>query len=222
MRIGDLQPEQNISLLVNVNGTSLTFESKVQENYPRKNMIIADPVIREGKPVSFRGKNIIVNLLASFQDEKPLLFKNVSSKLLKKSNGEFCYCFTTIAEGVIYNRRENFRCYVGIGSSVQRGINSAAHTALIRDVSYTGFAVVCDADFSAECGQLLHTVLNDQPKENGTVYSFHLYGLIARIQELDNGKVLYGCKLTGPVPGLDKYIMEKERLRLKSTNGGNL
>ena len=60
------------------------------------------------------------------------------------------------------------------------------------------------------------------PQKNGTVYSFHLYGLIARIQELDNGKVLYGCKLTGPVPGLDKYIMEKERLRLKSTNGGNL
>ena len=93
---------------------------------------------------------------------------------------------------------------------------------MIRDVSYTGFAVVCDADFSAECGQLLHTVLNDQPKENGTVYNFHLYGLIARVQELDNGKILYGCQLTGPVRGLDKYIMEKERARLKSTNGGNL
>ena len=54
MRIGELQPEQNITLLVNVNGTSLTFESKVQENYPRKNMIIADPIIKDGKPVSFR------------------------------------------------------------------------------------------------------------------------------------------------------------------------
>ena len=221
MRISDLQPQQNISLLVSVNGTSLTFESKVQENYPRKNMILADPIIRDGKPVSFRGKNIIVNLLASFKDEKPLLFKNVTTKLLKKSNGEFCYSFTTIADGIAYNRRENFRCYVGIYSSVQR-VNSAAHNAMIRDVSYTGFAVVCDADFSAECGQLLHTVLNDQPKENGTVYNFHLYGLIARVQELDNGKILYGCQLTGPVRGLDKYIMEKERVRLKSTNGGNL
>ena len=41
-------------------------------------------------------------------------------------------------------------------------------------------------------------------------------------QELDNGKILYGCRLTDRVPGLDKYIMAKERYRLRRTNGGNL
>ncbi len=222
MLLGDLEPEQHISLLVNVNGTSMTFESKVLENYPQKKMILADAVTKDGKPISFRGANIVVNILITFQDEKPLLFRNVTSKLLKKSNGAYCYCFTSPAEGVAYNRRENFRCYVGLNSSAQRELNAPAHSVLIRDVSYTGFAVVCDPTFTAACGQTLHTVLNDQPRENGAPYSFHLYGLIARIQELDNGKILYGCRLTAPVHGLDKYIMEKERVRLRSTNGGNL
>ena len=49
-----------------------------------------------------------------------------------------------------------------------------------------------------------------------------MYGLLTRTQELENGKILYGCRLNNPVPGLEAYIMKKERLRLKKSNGGNL
>ena len=75
---------------------------------------------------------------------------------------------------------------------------------------------------SLEPGQLVHTVLNDRPLDGGVSYSFQLYGLVARIQELENGKRLFGCKLNNPIHGLDKYIVEKERIRLKNSNGGNL
>lgn len=220
MFIGDLKPKQNISLLVQANGNSLTFESKIQESYPEKNMIITDPVISNGRPVSFRGEKVIVNILVFPTGEKPVLFKNVASKLFKKKNGEFCYCFATLSEGVFYNRRENFRCYVGVGSSMQCRLNSIAQPVLIRDISSTGFALICDSDIKLEQGQLVHTVLNDQPKTNGSRYSFHLYGFVARVQELENGKLLYGCRLNNSVPGLDKYIMEKERIHLR--NGGHI
>ena len=99
MRIGELKPKQNITLLVNANGTLLTFESVIQEVAPLKNLIFAEAVMSNGKPVSFRGKNIMVSLLVYFDEEKPILFKNVSTKLFKRSGGDYCYGIATIAEG---------------------------------------------------------------------------------------------------------------------------
>jgi len=68
-------------------------------------------------------------------------------------------------------------------------------------------------------GQIVHTVLNDNLEEIYENYSFQIYAIIVRKEELDNGKVIYGCLLNSRMPGLDKYIMTKERLRLQSTRG---
>lgn len=219
MLLEELKPGQTISLLVKVNGNSLTFESRVQANYPEKHMILADPVISNGRPVSFQGENVVLNILAFVEGEKPALFKNVASKLIKRKDGQLCYCFASLLKSVAYNRRENYRCYVGVNSSMQCRLNSIAQPVLIRDISSTGFALVCDSSVQLENGQLVHTVLNDQPALNSSKYSFHLYGIVARVQELDNGKLLYGCRLNNSVPGLDKYIMEKERIQLRKGGG---
>lgn len=222
MRIEELKPGQEITLLVYVKNNSLAFTSKVQEVNPLKHIIFADAVFQGEKPISFRGKGVILNVLASVGDEKPHLFKNVSSTLLKRSDGTLCYSLTTIAESVTYNRRKNFRCYVGIETSIRIGSNRAAHEAIIRDVSSTGFAVVCDNDVKFLPGHLVHVVLNDQIEEYGEKFFFHLYGLVSRIQELENGKTVYGCRLNNHVNGLDAYIMKKERYRLKHNSGSNL
>lgn len=222
MLITELLPEQNITLQVYINATILSFESRVIKCYPRKASILTTAVFKENKPISFHGAGIIVNVIVAFPDAKPILFKNVTSKLMKNTNGEYCYLLTTITAGSVYNRRENFRCFLGIPIHVQFGLNTVARPAVIRDISYTGFAIVCDSSISMQQGQIIHTVLTDQPKKNGNIYSFHLYGIIVRIQELENGNRLFGCVINQPVVGLDKYIMEKERLRLHSTNGGKL
>lgn len=221
MRIEELRPGQELTLFVSVNDNTLVFTSKVQEINPRRHMIFADAVFQNGKPISFRGKGVILNVLAAVEDEKPQLFKNVSNTLLRRSDGTLCYSFTTIAESVAYNRRQNFRCYVGIETSIQLGTNRAAHEAIIRDVSSNGFAVVCDSDVKFPSGSLVHVVLNDQIDGFGEKYYFHLYGLVARIQELENGRTVYGCRLNNHVAGLDAYLMKKERNRLKKQNYGS-
>lgn len=222
MRIEDLLPGQVVSLLVKVNETCLTFESVVEESNPKKHLILLSPIMHEGRAISFKGKGIIVNLVVSSENEKPHLFKNVTITLQKKEDGNLCYHVTTIAESVLFNRRENFRCFVGLPSSVQGGPNHAAYRTTIRDVSYTGFSIVCDSDVKFDDHNLLHVVLRDRLEELEENYAFHLSGLIARVQELENGNILYGCKLNSRVPGFDQYIMSKERLRLRRSNGGNL
>ncbi len=218
MRIEELKPGQELTLFVSVKKNSLVFTSRVQEINPRRHMVFADAVFQEGKPISFRGKGVILNVLAATGDEKPHLFKNVSNTLLRRSDGTLCYSLTTIAESVAYNRRENFRCYVGIETSIRIGSNRAAYEAIIRDVSSNGFAVVCDSEVKFMAGSLVHVVLNDQIDGFGEKYTFHLYGLIVRIQELENGRTVYGCRLNNHVAGLDTYLMKKERNRLKKNS----
>lgn len=222
MRIEELTPNTPISLLVNIDGQQLTFETKISEVYPRKHLVLADAIYHNEKIVTFRAKNIIIDVLVTLGDDKPEIFKNVTVTLVKKSDGSLCYNLATIAESKTYNRRQSFRCYVGISTSFQCGPNRSAHIGIIRDVSVNGFSVVCDEALPLEQNQILHVLLKDYFEETNEKFVFHLYGLIARTQLLDNGSILYGCRLNNYLPALEAYIMKKERLRLKRTNGGNL
>lgn len=221
MRIEELLPGQKVSLLVDVSGTTLNFDTTVQEAYPKKRFVLLNPIMRDDKAISFKGKGIVVNIVVNI-DDKPHLFKNVTIELQKKPDGKLCYTVTTLAESLLYNRRENFRCFIGLRSSVQFGPNRAAQPAMIRDVSYSGFAIVCENDIVIEPNRMVHVVLRDRIEETEENYIFHLYGIVKRVQDLENGNILYGCKLNDRVPGLDQYIMAKERIRLRKTNGGNL
>lgn len=222
MRIDELIPDLPITLLVNINGEKLTFESKILEVYPKKRIVLAEAIYHNDKIITFKGANLMVDLLVSIQNEKPELFKNVTISLVKKADGTLCYNITTIAESKPYNRRQSFRCFVGRPTGVRYGANRAAHNAIIKDVSINGFAVVCDDKLSVDKNQVIHVVLSDIFEDPPEKVSFHLYGIIARVQQLENGGYLYGCRLNNYVPGLEAYIMKKERLRLRRTNGGNL
>ena len=221
MLIEELKPGQEIQLLVNVNSNSLVFTSKVQETLPKKHTIFVDAVYKGSKPVSFRGNGVILDVLAAVEDAtKPHMFKNVSSTLLKRTNGTFCYGLTSVEQSITHNRRENYRCYIGIETYIEFGPAHSTHEAIIRDISANGFAVVCDNDVSFSTGNLVHVVLNDQIV--GEKYTFHLYGLVARIQEMENEKTIYGCRLNNNVKGLDAYIVEKDRQQLKRRSGNDL
>ena len=165
MRIEELVPELAITLFVNINGEQLTFETKILEVYPKKRLVLAEAIYHNEKVVTFRAKNILVDLLVTLGDNKPELFKNITVTLVKKADGTLCYNLSTFAESKPYNRRENFRCYVGIPSTVQCGSNKAAHVGIIRDVSVNGFAVVSDEDINLAQGQILHVVLKDYFEE---------------------------------------------------------
>ena len=222
MRIEELIPGMSISLLVTVNNEHLTFESKIQEVYPRKRLVLADAIIRNNKVLSLHGENLIVDVVVNSEDDVPQIFKNVTVTTMRKGENSFCYNLATDAESKTYNRRQNFRCYVGLPTAVQLGMIRVPLPATIRVVSSTGFSIVCDRDYGLEPGAIIHADLKDHLEETDEYFKFEMYGLIARVQELENGNVLYGCRLNNSLSGLDAYIMKKERLRLRKSNGGNL
>ena len=222
MRIEELIPETSISFLVNLNGEQLSFDSKILEVYPKKHLVLADAIVRNGKVVSLQGANLTVDVLVNTGDDKPQLFRNVTVTTMKKGENTFCYNLATAAESKTFNRRQSFRCFIGLPTSVQLGMNRVPLPAIIRDVSSSGFSVVCNKDYGLEPGAIIHVELKDRLEETEECFKFQMYGLIARVQSLENGGILYGCRLNNSISGLDAYIMKKERLRLRKSNGGKL
>ena len=215
MQIDDLTAGLSLSFLINLNTEQLQFESKILEVYPRRHTLLAQGVFTDDKIISFRGKGLIVDLIVTLPEDKPQLFKNVTTNVVKLSDGTLCYTVSSIAGSKTHNRRQSYRCYIGIETAVQCGLNRAAHDAIIKDISYNGFSVVSKEDLKLEVNQTVHAVLNDHMDETAENFNFHLYGLVARIQELENGLFLYGCRLNNPVPGLEQYIIKKERAVLR-------
>ena len=215
MQIDDLTAGLSLSFLIHLNTEQLQFESRILEVYPRRHTLLAEGVFTDGKIIAFRGKGLIVDLLVTLPEEKPQLFKNVTVNVVKHKDGTLCYTVYSIAGSKVYNRRQSYRCYIGIETAIQCGLNRAAHDVIIKDISYSGFAVVSKEDLQLEINQTVHAVLNDYMEETAETFNFHLYGLIARVQELENGLFLYGCRLNNPVPGLEQYIVKKERAVLR-------
>lgn len=222
MRIEELTPGLNVTFLVTINGEFISFETKIQEVYAKKHLVLADPIYHNNKIVSFRGKNIIVDVLVKIGNKNPQLFKNVTVTTMRKPDNSLCYNLATIAESKPYNRRQHFRCYVGLPSVIQFGPNKAAQDAIIRDVSLSGFSVTCHKDMQISQNQIVHALFHDYIGELDERFSMHLYGLIVRSYELENGNIVYGCRLNTRVSGLDNYIAKKERIRLRNCNGGKL
>ena len=223
MFIEELTAGQEITLTANIGQEQLTFETTVLESLDRKHMILVAPVYKNDKVITFRAKGLIVNLLASPPDSSPILFKNVTINLMKQSDNSLVYSVSSQAEGKANNRRESFRCHVGIATAVQCGSNRRAHDAIIKDVSASGFSVTLnhdEEDTHFHENQVLHIVLNDYLEEIAENFNFQMYGIIVRVQELENGRTVYGCRLNNKVPGLETYIFKKERIRLRNQNGG--
>lgn len=175
MQIDDLTAGLSLSFLINLNTEQLQFESKILEVYPRKHTLLAQGVFTDDKIISFRGKGLIVDLIVTLPEDKPQLFKNVTTNVVKLSDGTLCYTVSSIAGSKTYNRRQSYRCYIGIETAVQCGLNRAAHDAIIKDISYNGFSVVSKEDLKLEVNQTVHAVLNDHMDETAENFNFHLW-----------------------------------------------
>ena len=215
MRIEELEPNQPIKIMVNAGGQQLEFSSTVLEAFPRKHLILASPIMKNDKIVSFNGKGIQTHVVVFYPDQKPIVFLNATIQTTRDRNDALCYMITSLLDSKEFNRRSAFRCYIGIDTHVRIGSHKGSLEAIIKDVSSSGFAFALRGEKELEIGESVHAVLNDYIEETAKSYSFHLIGNIVRSYEMDNKMVVYGCQLSAKIGGLDTYLVEKERIRLQ-------
>ena len=87
MQIDDLTSGLSLSFIIHLNNEELQFESRILEVYSRRHTLLAEGVFTDDKIISFRGKGLLVDLLVTLPNDKPQLFKNVTTNVVKRADG---------------------------------------------------------------------------------------------------------------------------------------
>lgn len=221
MRVDELTAGSSVTFYVKIGDQQMSFESSILDVNPKKHLVLAEAILKDGKVLAFKGNAISVDMVVSVSDGKPFYFENIGVEPLRLPDNTFVYNLSCTKEGVPYNRRGSYRCFIGNPVYLRNSREMKEYAVILRDVSVTGFSITCDAstDLDLAANQMVHVLLEDYLEEVDQNFSFHLYGLMVRKQEMENDKVLYGFKLNTSVTGLENYLTQKERLRIKKNRG---
>lgn len=200
MKLNEIPRKSEIVLTVKDSSTTLNFKTKVRDVIG-ENGIWVD-IIKDGKgrSVSFTGVPVSLSYV---KDGRPVVWSLVTVKLLKVG-GDLKQAIVTSVEGEEINRRQVYRQKINLPGHVDFGADE--EDIIVRDVGSTGFSFISDGTGTRH-GTSILIVLTYQDGET----MITLNGKIVRIQEMEGGKLCYGCKFMGRTDLLNKYIRRKKR-----------
>lgn len=201
MRLNEIPRHAEIVLTVKDSSTTLDFRTRVQDVIG-ENGIWVD-IIKDGKGRSVSFTGVPVSLSYYSGSGKPVVWSLVTVKLLKVG-GELKQAIVTSVEGEEINRRRVYRQKINLPGAVDYGADQ--EEVMVRDVGSTGFSFVSDGKGTRH-GTSIMIVCTYQDGET----QITLNGKIVRVQDLDDGKICYGCKFIGRTDLLNKYIRRKKR-----------
>ncbi|MBO5242029.1 MAG: PilZ domain-containing protein [Lachnospiraceae bacterium] len=156
-------------------------------------------------------------------DDKRLSFKGVMTSILTERDGG-AYVFTPcnivfyqgnyiaqcVKEGRKINRRKNFRVGISIMGSMLRGTDSPINV-YIRDVSASGFSITTERVLGiGEEITVRYTDMGIKLSLTGTI--------VRKVENQEDGKNIYGCKLLRESEGIAQYVQQKQRDILRKRN----
>lgn len=215
MGIEELSIGQEVTLEAKNNVNELQFSSSIVGIDDSKHAIYTEPIEKDGKILTFNG--VTVDLIISVPNDKPILFRNVAVVNYRTEENRLLYKIRLKGQGMVYNRRNAYRCFVGSRVTVQFGTHHSTVAAILKDVSSSGFGLVVTKNelgsHELNIGMLCHTVLIDVVDQFSKV-TINLHGTVVRITEIDEERIVFGCELVLQAYELDKYIRTKERMNL--------
>lgn len=208
MLASDIEEGRNISIIVD----KLSFDSQI--SIMREQYILIELILVDGKIVNFP-PGIKTDLIYFDDESKLFLWENVSIKPVKFKNGmKYHKISMPSKEGTKYNRRRNYRLYIGeeMHVDVRKGVEKTAVKAVIKDVSASGFGFVDKGDY--DIGQKV-TLYYDAG--GSKIFDFH--GKIVRKKYIDNIKSnIYGCTINDTMGIMRKLVTAQQQKRLSEKN----
>ena len=200
MKLNQLSNDSTLQLEFEAGTEKLYLDVQIAQ--VSKSGLVLYPVIIEGKALSFKNNQNVINLVYLQKEGKPLIWKNVavSNAII---NGRNFVLVRSVSDGADYNRRNNYRLPLDI-----RGNIVGYGDIIIHDISNNGIAFLIDKDAKRfTIGQ--EVALNFSARN----VNYTMKVNVARIVEKDT-KVLYGCSMMS-TPAIDQFISEEQRIRIK-------
>ena len=212
MYLNEIENESVIQISVGIGMQVLEFSTKVMEI--KEQSIYAEPIMRDDKIVGFSTKGLIINIcVVNKSDMKAYQFNNVAIKNIKTPDGNLFHEIFAKMPGKIVNRRNACRVWLGIDGIAQIGLNKKTYEVIIKDISVSGIAFICREDVVASPGMVVHLSFTDE----NTKTKFNIGAIIVRSEEMENYRIMYGCKLNQESNAISKYVNEKQREKLRAT-----
>ncbi len=199
MKLNELSPDCELQLELSVGKQKIYLDASIAQ-VARRGLVL-NPVVFDGKTISFKNNHECVNLIVRQPEGKPLIWKNVAIDNAIISNKPYVLV-RSLEDAQEYNRRRNFRLELDI-----RGTVLGLGDVIIHDISNSGIGFYLDQGKSCKMGETVHIGFAVRDKN---------YGVAATVVRIVEGerRTLYGCTMMS-TPAIDGFINEEQRIRIK-------
>lgn len=212
MLLQEIDVGSKATILVRIGSQTLAFDTVVQE--PAEEGVLTEPIYRNDKLIGFKTKGLIITVqICNLSDEKVYEFNNVEILNVRTKDGEIHHKMICKYPGKQINRRTAVRVWLGIEGVARVGVNRTAYNVIVKDISVSGISFILHKDMGIEPGEMAHITFNDVDART----KFSLSAIIVRTAEMEDGRVLYGCRLNQESPAISKYVTDKQREKLKAS-----
>ena len=202
MHITKIPENVQITVIASIDKNYLEFSSKVIT--AKEDGLIIEAIKNEdGQALSLVSDKIRFDISYVEQEDKPpFLWRDIKAKYVKIGNTPYHVLWQT-SDGKRENRRGAFRLFIGENAKLKMISNAGNIPVILKDISTTGFAFVFNGELQTNKFCTISSVV-----DNSTLV---LSGVIVRKQVMENGNIVYGCKMEKFSKELERFIAKKQR-----------
>lgn len=219
MYINEAPVGSRIHLKVIVKGSTFEFDTniidsknKALSNYCFRNHgVVIQPLKSKGALLKFPDSVKIEAVV--YCDDKPQPYLYLQSNIINMVMKDNCVyqvlcCKLNMKE---WNRRESYRQYVGLSGIARIGSNKQTCNCIIKNISATGIGLVVNDLGEFNHSEMCRVSFNDVNLHRQMCVNFFL----CNVTELEDGKLLLGCKLLGDTTTVANYVYAKQHEELE-------
>lgn len=189
------------------------FIEKAVQSLNKEVFCVLD-LITEGKAViNFLSVRVKCTLTALI-DDKPYSWNDVKILKLKLPDTGSCHIVLCDDDVNTFNRRDEYRQWLGYDALCKFGDSKVAKDVLLRDLNPSGVGLLCSTELPVELGLRLNIQFYVETKSNiSGEYVSRLYtinAVIVRYVSTNNNKLLVDCKLDKEYEEINKLIFSKQ------------
>lgn len=212
MRIDEIPSDVMVQISVGIGGQILEFSTKVAQVYDK--CIYAEPILQNEKMIGFGAAGLVLSMIVPMpEDGKAYQFNEIKIRNIKTAEGALYHEITCKQEGTAINRRGACRVWLGETGTARIGLSRNTIDIIVKDISISGIAFVCDKDVDVPDGAIVNITFRDSVSRN----RFELSAIVVRNEEMEKSRIIYGCKLNQESNVVAKFVNDKQREKLRAS-----
>ena len=229
MKINELEPGKKFTLdasdeerrlqlkgtIANVTAEKdLALIKQVRNNFRDSFFCIADPIRDSDKLLNFESEKVSCNMIVILEGEKPYGWNHVKIMNLRLPVYGSIHVIASKNEAASYNRRQNFRIFLGIEGTVESADVPEPRSVLVKDASVSGIGLISKTGDHYARGDAITVIFNEP--ESGT--EFHLKVVVVRCEEMEDGRFNIGGLVKSNSDAIARLVYSRQQKKMKSAS----